>query len=186
VANVFGLAGTLRPTVCSKHRAVLRPEHVGPILRFLAQAFSNRIVQDVGTLFVELEPVAQTVIKKIVLPLNAVKSFLITFPGFNHSLHPWIAWKGDNSMHMVRHQQEQHGLPFQVFMIKLDRGQDFSAYVRMTELISPAREAVDGDEKGNPAIDPMRDEMGQPFAHGQTMSGCIAEHERVGKNRSCP
>jgi hypothetical protein len=169
-----GSAGTLRLTSMA-----LRPEDIRPILWSGTKPFAHRVKKDVRVFLFELRAVAQSMIKEIILPFDSVKALLITFPRPHHSLEARSGRKGDDRVHMIRHQEKQRGVPFHLLMVVIGTRQDFRPDISKAQLVLSARNAIDSDKEERPFIEPVRDEMCQAFADGPVHARKVPRH---GKN----
>jgi hypothetical protein len=111
--------------------------------------------------------VAQTMIKKIALPLNAMFYGREFFPVSNGHCHARFAWESDDGVQMIRHQQAQPAMPDEFFVIMRHRCQDSIANASLAKLVSAGRNAFDGDEKPAAVRNPLWHGVWNFFADGQ-------------------
>ena len=160
-----------RPTrVCLSQQyrwTIRRAIHPNPIFHPLTQPLSHRIHQDVRSLFFKLMLVAQTMIKKIALPLNAMFYGREFFPVSNGHCHARFAWESDDGVQMIRHQQAQPAMPDEFFVIMRHRCQDSITNASLAKLVSAGRNAFDGDEKPAAVRNPLWHGVGNLFTDGQ-------------------
>ena len=127
-------------------KSVIWPINPWPIFNSFAQVASDRIHQDVTDFFCFLVMVAQTVIKKVALPVDFLTSGQKSFPVRNCFLHSGLARKSNNGVEMIRHQQHEPAMPDQFCVIVRNGDQDGLPCSFATQLVRSARLTVDGDE----------------------------------------
>src|SRR5438045_8627910 len=100
--------------------------------------------------------VAQAVIEKIALPIDAMLSGDKLLPVHDRCCHSRFPRERDDSMQMIRHKQAQAAMPEESLVIKPHGGEHSIANGRtrhsvragrQTQLVFTRRHAVDGDEE---------------------------------------
>src|SRR5439155_4443197 len=99
-ASTFRIAKRLARTarLPLRRRAIVWTINPQPILRSFAQAFADRIHQDVTGFLVQFVMVTQAVIKKIALPIDAMFSGNEFLPVLDRCCHSWFPRERDDSM----------------------------------------------------------------------------------------
>jgi len=89
--------------------------------------------------------VAQTMIEEIALPIHAMFRGHKLLPVLNHRCHSRLAWKGNDGVQMVRHEQAHTAMPHELLVIVLYRCQHSIAYLGAAQLVLTSRHTVNGD-----------------------------------------
>jgi len=100
--------------------------------------------------------VPQSMVKKVVLPLCSFMRGQIPFPAADNPFHTRVFWKGNDGVNVIRHQQHQPTMPFEVLMVEPGRGKDRVTSASMAQLIPAANFAVDRDEEEAALLNPER------------------------------
>jgi len=111
--------------------------------------------------------VAQPVIEKIALPINAMFSRDELLPVFDGRLHSRLARERNNGVQMIRHQQAQATMPDESLVVEFHSGKHGIASVCAAELVFARRRAVDRDKEPTAVGHPLRNGVRQLFADGQ-------------------
>jgi hypothetical protein len=85
---------------------------------------SNWVQKNIAGLFLHFGVVPQPMVEKIPLPMNSLMDSQEMLPVLNRQLHPWLPWKGNDPMEMIRHQEKQATVPSQVLVIEGCRRKD--------------------------------------------------------------
>ena len=112
-------------------------------------------------------------IEKIALPLYAGMSRRVAFPIGNHRSHRFVGRKCQQSMSVIRHEEEQAGEPPAGGVIVPDRFHHEAARGRSGELMAAARCAVNRDEEQFARWHPRRNIMRQVFSRDEARGGEI-------------
>src|SRR5947207_13062316 len=123
------------PALPLRRRPVVRTIDPDPIIHSLAQSFPNRIHQDVARFLFQFVMVAQAMIEKIALPIDAMLSSNELFPVRDGSCHSWFARECHDRVKMVRHKQAETAVPDESLVIKSDSGEHSLADVCATQLV---------------------------------------------------
>ena len=140
-------------------QAIGRMIYPRPFFNPLAQALPNRVLANVISLGRLLMMIAQAMIKEIALPRDRVNSRQVLLPFRDGGLKPRFAWKSDDSVQMIGHQQQQPAMPAQMRMVMSGRRQNSLTNSCAAEVVAASWLAVDGDEKETALGDPWRNFM---------------------------
>jgi hypothetical protein len=128
--------------------------------------------------------VAQAVIEKIALPIDAMLSgdkLLLVLDRCCHSRFPR---ERDDSMQMIRHKQAQAAMPDESLVIEFEGGEHGIASVCAAQLVFTRRHAVDGDKEPAALGHPLWNRVRQLLAHRQTHALEHTEALRMPKGKS--
>jgi hypothetical protein len=112
--------------------------------------------------------VAQAMIEKIALPIQAMFSSDEFLPVPDDCLHPRFTRERNNCMQMIRHKQAQPTMPEQSLMVKFHCCKHGIAGVVPTQLVFAPRHAVDRDKEPTAFGHPLRNGVRQLSAGRQS------------------
>jgi hypothetical protein len=122
------------------------PPYIRPILRLNRQASTHRIVQNVIGLFLKTLFRSESMIEEIALPTNVILRRSVMFPLRRDGLHILVGRESQQSVQMVRHEQNQVCPPFTSPITKLDGGKQFISNLIVTKLVVAFWIAANGNE----------------------------------------
>jgi hypothetical protein len=161
-------------------RSVIRPINPCPILRALAQAFANRIHQDIAGFLFQFVMIAQAMIEKITLPIHAMFSRDELLPIPDRRLHSWFARKRNNRVQMIGHEHAQAAMPARSLVVEFHGVKHGIASFCAAELVFSRRHTVDGDKEPAALGHPLPDCVRQFFADGQIHARSVARRSHGG------
>jgi hypothetical protein len=91
--------------------------------------------------------ITQPVIEKISLPFHPKLECCEFLPVGDQGLHARFAWKSDDGMQMVGHEQTDAAMPEQLLMVIRHGCENVVANTSLAKLISARWQTFDGDEK---------------------------------------
>ena len=103
--------------------------------------------------------VAQAVLEKIALPIDAMFSRDELLPIPDGRLHSRFARERNNGVQMIRHKQTKAAMPDESLVVEFHGGEHGIASFCAAELVFAGRHAVDGDKKPTSLCHPLRNRV---------------------------
>jgi len=127
-----------------------------PVFGAFTKAAANRVHQDVTDFLLFFVMIAQTVVEEISLPIDLRFGGEEMFPVGEDCFHRRFAWKRNDGMEVIRHEEHQSAVPRAFLVVVRGSGEHGIARAGSTDRVGASRLAVDRDEEERTFRDPRR------------------------------